>query len=97
MKGLWSEKNWRLDGDALLMPNGQRLALRHILQWRVDLIEGRAHLPAKWSGWRVCQQWLIAPGGSIRQGRISQHEMQHIVRTHDWDRKETSRRQLTLF
>jgi hypothetical protein len=44
MRGFWSESNWRLDGDALLMPNGQRITLKHILQWRADQVEGRHDL-----------------------------------------------------
>lgn len=97
MRGFWNEKNWRLDTDALLMPNGQRLPLKNILQWRVDLIEGRCDLPGKWSGWRVRQQWLIPPGGSIRQHRIAQHVLEHEIREFDWTRKEIGRLQLCLF
>lgn len=97
MRGFWSESNWRLDGAELVIPNGQRIALKQILQQRADLIEGRADLPAKWSGWRVRQQWLIAPGGTLRRGRIAEHAMRHIVQSWDWERNEASRRQLDLF
>jgi hypothetical protein len=97
MRGFWSESNWRLDGDALLMPNGQRITLKHILQWRADQVEGRHDLSGQWSGWRIRQQWLIAPGGTIRQGRIPEHVMRQVVRTWDWERKVHSRRQLPLF
>jgi hypothetical protein len=97
MRGFWSEKNWRLDDDALLMPNGQRVQLKAVLQWRADLIDGRFDLTGKWSGWRVRQQWLIPPGGSIRQNRIAQRMLEHDIRTWDWDRKEISRLQLSLF
>ncbi|CAM5409305.1 hypothetical protein RLIN73S_02296 [Rhodanobacter lindaniclasticus] len=41
MQGFWS---WRLDNDALLLPNGQRLHLRDIRQWQADLIAGNADL-----------------------------------------------------
>lgn len=44
MRGFWSVKNWRLDGDALLMPNGQRLSLKDIREWREDLYAGNADL-----------------------------------------------------
>ncbi|OOG55759.1 hypothetical protein B0E47_07730 [Rhodanobacter sp. B05] len=97
MHGFWSETNWRLDGDALLMPNGWRLPLRDVLQWRDDLMQGRHDLGGRWSGWRVRQQWLIAPGGSVRQHRIAEHVMRQHIRTADWDRQELGRRQLTLF
>lgn len=97
MRGFWSEKNWRLDGDALLMPNGQALKLKQIVQWRADCIDGRHDLSGKWPGWRVRQQWLIAPGGTIRQGRIAQHVLQQLMRMNEWDEKEISRRQLALF
>lgn len=97
MRGFWSETNWRLDGGALLMPNGQRITLKQIVQWRADVIDGRHDLSGKWPGWRVRQQWLIAPGGSIRQGRIAEHTMRQIVAAWDWDRKDSSRRQLALF
>ncbi len=55
------KKNWRLDDDALLMPNGQRIAVRQILQWKADQLNGHHGLTRKWPGWRVRQQWLIAP------------------------------------
>jgi hypothetical protein len=97
MRGFWSERNWRLDDGALLMPNGHRLTLKQILQWRVDLIEGRCDLPGKWTGWSVRQQWLIPPGGSMRQNRIAQHVLAHEIKCWDWDRKEISRLQLQLF
>jgi len=97
MKGFWSEKNWCLDHDAVVMPNGQRIALKHILQWRADQIEGRYDLTGKWSGWRIRQQWLIAPGGSIRRLRIAQHVVQHVVQASRWEAEEVSRRQLALF
>lgn len=97
MRGFWSVKNWRLDDDALQMPNGQRLPLKHILQWRADLIEGSADLTGKWSGWRVRQQWLIPPGGTIRRGRIAQRVLAHDIQQLEWAAQEISRRQLTLF
>jgi hypothetical protein len=97
MRGFWSETNWRLDDDALLMPNGHRLSLKHILQWRVDMIEGRSDLTGIWAGWRVRQHWLIPPGGSMRQNRIAQHVLAHDIKSWDWDRKEISRLQLQLF
>jgi hypothetical protein len=97
MRGFWSETNWRLDDDALLMPNGQRIALKHILQWRADQVEGRHDLSGKWPGWRVRQQWLIAPGGSIRRGRIAEHVLRHVMQMSEIEQKELSRRQLALF
>jgi len=97
MRGFWSVKNWRLDDDALLLPNGLRLPLTDIREWREDLYTGNANLTGKWSGWRVRQQWLIPPGGSIRQNRIAQHVLAHDIRQLDWTRKETSRLQLSLF
>jgi len=97
MHGFWSVKNWRLDDGALLMPNGQRLPLKDIREWREDLYAGNADLTGKWSGWRVRQQWLIPPGGSLRQNRIAQHVLAHDIRQLDWTRKEISRLQLSLF
>jgi hypothetical protein len=79
------------------MPNGHRLTLRHILQWRADLIDGRFDLTGKWAGWRVRQQWLIPPGGSVRQYRIAQHVLAYEIRDRDWQRKELNRKQLSLF
>lgn len=97
MRGFWSNKNWRLDGDALIMPNGWRIQLAHVRQWRQDLIDGNADLPGKWSGWRIRQQWLIPPGGSIKRGRIAQHVLAHDIRQLEWSDRETSRLQLSLF
>lgn len=97
MQGFWSARNWRLDNDALLLPNGQRLHLRDIRQWQADLIAGNADLTGKWSGWRIRQQWLIPPGGSTKRGRIAQHVLAHDIRHHEQVEKEISRRQLALF
>lgn len=97
MRGLWSETNWRLDDDALVLPNGHRITLKHILQWRADLIEGRFDLTGKWPGWRIRQQFLIAPGGSMKRGRIPEWYLRHLVQQYDADRLDHSRRQLPLF
>ena len=97
MQGLWSEENWRLDGDALVLPGGQRIKLANIRQWRSDLVTGQFDLTGKWSGWRVRQQWLIPPGGSIRRWRISEGYARQLARSEAWAAMETSRRQLALF
>ncbi|MGC1548994.1 MAG: hypothetical protein WA777_10735 [Rhodanobacter sp.] len=97
MQGFWSDKNWRLDGAALVLPNGQRIGLKEIVQWRSDLMVGQFDLTGRWPGWRVRQHWLIAPGGSMRRGRISEHHLRHLMQMHDWDLKDASRRQLVLF
>ncbi|MGB5853108.1 MAG: hypothetical protein WBG85_12525 [Rhodanobacter sp.] len=97
MQGFWSPKNWRLDDDALLLPSGQRIALRHIRQWQADRIAGSYDLTGKWPGWRVRQQWLIAPGGTIKRGRIAQHVLRQLMQFSEWEQQETSRRQLALF
>jgi hypothetical protein len=97
MQGFWSARNWRLDNDALLLPSGQRIALKRIRQWQADLVAGNADLTGKWAGWRVRQQWLILPGGSTRRGRIAQHVLGHDIRRQEWAAQETSRRQLDLF
>lgn len=97
MRGLWSEKNWRLDGDALVLPNGRRLKLASVLQWQSDLLMGRFDLTGQWAGWRIRQQWLIPPGGTIRTWRLSEHYARHAARTEQWHRQDVSRRQLALF
>jgi hypothetical protein len=97
MRGQWSEKNWRLDGDALVLPNGWRIALADIRQWRSDLIQGCTNLTGQWAGWKVRQQWLIPPGGGIRTWRLSEHYVRHAARTEIWHRQDISRRQLALF
>lgn len=61
MRGLWSEANWFLDDDALLLPNGHRLKLTTIRQWQEDLLIGQFDLTGKWAGWRIRQQWLYRP------------------------------------
>ena len=58
---------------------------------------GNVDLSGKWPGWKVRQQYLIAPGGSMRQGRIPEHVMRHLVQVHDMERVDLSRRQLVLF
>lgn len=97
MQGLWKESNWAIDGNDLALPTGRRIALKQIRQWQDDTIEGRLDLRGKWPGWRIRQQFLIAPGGSMRRGRISENYLRHLVQVVDWDRAEISRRQLSLF
>lgn len=97
MRGFWNEKNWRLDGPDLVMPSGKRLALRHVLKWQDDRLTGRLDLTGKWPGWRVRQQWLIAPGGSLRHGRIAERTLRHVIQTNGWHELDVSKRQLNLF
>lgn len=97
MHGFWKASSWQLDGDVLMLPNGRRIPLTHIRQWQDDRLTGRADLTGKWPGWRIRQQFLIAPGGSMRRGRVSEEHLRHIVQVADWDRIDASRRQLTLF
>lgn len=97
MRGFWSECNWHLEGAHLIMPSGQRIALKHVLQWQNDRLIGQYDLTGKWPGWRVRQQWLIAPGGTIRRGRIAERTLRHVIQTMAWDEQDVSRRQLDLF
>lgn len=97
MQGIWNESHWAIDGDSLLLPTGRRIALKQIRQWQEDRITGRVDLSGQWPGWRIRQQFLIAPGGSMRRGRISENYLRHVVQLADWERLETSRRQLALF
>lgn len=79
------------------MPNGWRIPLEHIRQWRQDLIGGNADLTGHWSGWRIRQQWLIPPGGTMRRGRIAQHVLARCIAECERDAAEIGRRQLPLF
>ncbi|HEV7121835.1 MAG TPA: hypothetical protein VGN24_00220 [Rhodanobacter sp.] len=97
MHGFWSEKNWRLDHDALTLPSGQRITLQTIRQWQADRVAGQYDLTGKWPGWRVRQQWLIAPGGTIKRGRIAQRVLRQLMQFSDQDQRDISRRQLPLF
>lgn len=97
MRGLWSESNWRLDHDALILPNQQRIALALIRDWREQQVTGNVDLAGQWRGWRVRQQWLIPPGGSMRRFRISERYARHLAQAEDWERTDISRRQLALF
>lgn len=97
MRGLWSEANWRLERDALVLPNGHRLRLASIRDWRENLVTGQHDFTGKWSGWRVRQQWLIPPGGTMRRGRIAERALRHFAQAHEWDLQERSRRQFELF
>jgi hypothetical protein len=95
--GLWSESNWRLEHDALILPNGRRLTLAGIRQWQEDLYDGAADLTRHWNGWWIRQQFLIAPGGTTRRGYVTELYLRHAVQMADWHRNEISRRQLALF
>lgn len=97
MRGMWHEPNWRLEDGALILPNGHRLTLASIRQWQLNLYSGTADLTGKWSGWRIRQQWLIPPGGSIRTRRLSESGARHAAQVETWNHHETSRRQLNLF
>ena len=97
MRGFWGKEHWALDGDALRMPNGQRITLKAILQWQHDQTIGNIDLSGKWPGWRVRQQWLIAPGGTMRRGKIANHVLRQLMTFSEWDHSDVSRRQLSLF
>lgn len=97
MRGLWHESNWRLDQEALVLPNGQRLALSSIRDWQGRLLVGEFDLTGKWSGWRVRQQFLIPPGGTMRRGRIAERTLRHLAQTQAWSEQDVGRRQLRLF
>ena len=97
MRGLWSETNWRLDGDALLLPNGRRLTLASIRQWQENLYLGTFDLTRHWTGWRIRNHYLIAPGGTMRQGYLAEHYLRHLIQTATWSRQDISRRQLAFW
>jgi hypothetical protein len=67
-----------------VLPNGRRIWLKDVLQWQADRVDGRHDFTGKWPGWRVRQQWLIAPGGAIRRGRISEHVRHHVMQMNEW-------------
>jgi hypothetical protein len=97
MRGIWKASNWAIVGDVLALPTGRRIPLKQIRQWQEDHITGRADLSGQWPGWRIRQQFLIALGGSMRRGRVSENYLRHVMQFADWERMETSRRQLALF
>ncbi len=94
MRGFWDERNWRLDGRHIVMPNGWRIALYDIRQWRADMVEGHADLPGRWAGWRIRQNFLLPPGATIRTVRITPQRIQASLQ---WTAADTDRRQLALF
>ena len=97
LRDFWHAAHWHIDGADLVLPNGWRIPLIDILRWRENLITGNADLTGHWSGWRVRRQWLIAPGGSLRHHRMSEHVLRHHISQSDREHKEVSRRQLELF
>jgi len=97
MRGLWSETNWRLDDDALVLPSGRRIKLATIRQWQENLYLGAFDLTRQWNGWRVRGHHLIAPGGTMRRGYLAEHYLRHLIQSAGWQRQEASRRQLTLW
>lgn len=97
MRGLWSESNWRLDTDAIVLPTGRRIPLASIRRWQEDVYSGAFDLTRQWSGWRVRSHYLIAPGGTMRRGYLAEHYARHLIQSAAWAREETSRRQLTLW
>ena len=97
MRGLWNEANWRLDEGALLLPNGWRIPLEQIRQWRSDVFEGRYDLTGSWTGWRIRQHWLIPPGCSVRSGSLAERCVRHLAAVENWSRLDLQRRQLGLF
>lgn len=97
MRGLWSETNWRLDGDALVLPSGKRLALASIRRWQEDLYKGTFDLTRQWNGWRVRSHYLIAPGGTMRRGYLAENYLRHLIQQAAWSRQDIGRRQLSLW
>lgn len=97
MRGYWNETRWRLDDDALILPNGRRITLVSIRDWQADRLDGRFDLAGKWAGWRIRQHWLIPPGATLRRGCISEYHLKHLIYVHDVDRIDLGRRQMALF
>jgi hypothetical protein len=60
---------WQLDHDHLVTPAGRRIPLAAIEDWAMAAWGGRQHiLTAKWTGWRIVQQWLVPPGSIASKG-----------------------------
>lgn len=97
MNGFWAEERWKIHGDCLVLPSGQLITLERIRHELGERMMGNADLRGHWSGWRVRQQFLIAPGGTMRQGRIAEHVMKHLVQVNDIERIAKNRRQGDLF
>jgi len=65
--------NWLYDNDLqqFTTPSGQVVTLLQIAQLLQDQVNGCQDLSGAWSGWRIRQNRLIAPGESFKTSRIT--------------------------
>jgi len=90
---------WTYDDETqeLRTPHGRVLSIHDIATMLADQRDCRLDLDGKWSGWRLRQQWLIVPGGTMKRGRIAQHVLRHLTQMSEWEQQDLGRRQLALF
>jgi hypothetical protein len=73
-------KEWQFEKDRLIAPNGWEFLLRELLVTRSDQISGRIDLrTTEWSGWRIRQQYLVAPGQHINES-LNVRALAHLTR-----------------
>jgi hypothetical protein len=72
--------SWQLDGQYLVTPEGSRIPLKAIQHWLTEARNGNQHIVTpKWTGWRICQQWLVPPGRSAQKGGVAMLAIRHLA------------------
>ncbi|MGN6482731.1 hypothetical protein [Luteibacter sp.] len=83
------QRTWHIDGKDLVHPSGRRISLSAIEDWALAAWGDQQHIITNsWSGWRVCHEFLIPPGRSMRKGSISLRAMSEIAQDIWKERKQ---------
>jgi hypothetical protein len=74
--------NWMYDNDLqqFTTPNGRTVTLHEIAQLLQDQAESRHDLAGPWTGWRIRQNRLIAPGTKFRESDITPTNLRAFAR-----------------
>lgn len=74
-------RTWQLEAKHLVTPEGRRIALDDIKDWALAAWGDQQHIQTRsWAGWRVCHEFLIPPGRTMRRGSISLRAMRELAK-----------------
>jgi hypothetical protein len=72
--------SWQVEGTDLVTPQGLRVPLKTIQHWLTEARNGNQQiLTPKWSGWRICQQYLVPPGRGAQKAGVPMLAIRHLA------------------
>lgn len=73
-------RSWQLEPQHLITPQGIRVPLSTIAHWINEARNGNQQiLTPKWSGWRICQQYLVPPGRGAQKAGVPMLAIRHLA------------------